>query len=57
MRSVIPAEVTAADQAEVERHIDERIAPLILDIFSFCGHRWLTVTRRNIDGAEGAVDR
>jgi len=35
IRSVIPVEVTAAEQAGIERHIEERIAPLILDIFSF----------------------
>jgi len=35
MRSVIPAEVTATEQAEIERHIDERLAPVILDVFSF----------------------
>src|SRR6266704_1513977 len=35
LRSVIPAEVTATQQAEIERHIDERLAPVILDVFSF----------------------
>src|SRR5438093_11474805 len=35
MRSVIPAEVTATEQAEIERRIDERLAPVILDVFSF----------------------
>src|SRR6059058_409687 len=34
MRSVIPAEVTATEQAEIERHIDERLAPVILDVFT-----------------------
>src|SRR5437667_12794574 len=35
MRSVIAAEVTAAQQAEVERHIDDRRAPVTVDIFAF----------------------
>ncbi len=35
MPSVIPAEVTATEQAEIERHMEERLAPVILDIFSF----------------------
>ncbi len=35
MRSVIPVEVTASEQAEIDRHMEERIAPVIVDIFSF----------------------
>ena len=46
MRSVIPAEVTATEQAEIERHIDERLAPVILDVFSFA--LWISLA----DGPE-----
>ena len=35
MRSVIPVEVTASEQAEIDRHMEERLAPVIVDIFSF----------------------
>jgi hypothetical protein len=43
MRSVIPAEGTATEQAAIERHIDERLAPVIgISSRSFCGYRWLT---------------
>src|SRR5205809_8106885 len=35
IRSVIPAKLTATQQAEAERHIDERLAPLIVDVLAF----------------------
>jgi hypothetical protein len=32
MRSLFPHDGTTAEQAEIERHIEERLAPVILDI-------------------------
>ena len=46
MRSVIPTEVTATEQAEIERHMQERLAPVMVEIFSFAP--WLSLA----DGTE-----
>ncbi len=35
MRSLFPHGVTTAEQAEIEHHMEERLAPVILDMFSF----------------------
>lgn len=40
-RSVFPIEVSGAEGAEIERHMGERLAPVILDIFSFALWIWL----------------
>lgn len=35
VRSLFPHDVTAAEQAQIERHMEGRLTPLILDVFSF----------------------
>jgi hypothetical protein len=42
MRSLFPHDVTVAEQREIDRHMEERLAPVILDIFSFV--LWFSLT-------------